>query len=408
MTTATLYTPAFFADPFPTYHTLRDQGPVVRDGHTWLVTRHAHIKGVAHDSRLRKGPVTEALVAALPPAAREAAAPFSDSIARNMLRVDPPDHTRLRGLVSKAFTPRTAEALSPRIERLVAELLDAVAPAGGMDVIQDFAYPLPATVIMEMLGIPPEDRDRFKAWSDDQFAFLGGRFPGDPLEPARRAGQSTLAMNDYLRGLIAERRRAPRADLISAMVAVEEQGDRLTEQELVATADLLLGAGHETTTHLIGNGLLALLRDREQMQRLQQEPALMPTAVEELLRYDGPVQFVNRVPAADIDIGGVTIPAGDTVMLMLAAANRDPAQFPGPDHLDIARRPNDHLGFGFDRHFCLGAHLVRVEIQIALGALLTRFPNLTLAADADSLEWQPNPLIRGLRSLPVYFSRPRS
>jgi cytochrome P450 len=403
MTTATLYTPAFFADPHPTYHALRDHGPVYRDGHTWIVTRYAQIKAVAHDPRLRKGPVTQALVAALPPAAREAAAPFSDSIARNMLRVDPPDHTRLRGLVSKAFTPRTAEALRPRIERLVAELLDAVASVGGMDAIADFAYPLPATVIMEMLGIPQEDRDRFKTWSDHQFAFLGGRFPGDPLEPARRAGESTLAMNDYLRGLIAKRRRAPRADLISAMVAVEEQGDRLDEQELMATAALLLGAGHETTTNLIGNGLLALLRDRTQLRRLQEEPALMPSAVEELLRYDGPVQFVNRVPAAAIEIDGVTIPAGDTVMLMLAAANRDPAQFPEPDRLEIARRPNDHLGFGFDRHFCLGAHLARVEAQIALSALLTRFPDLTLAADPDTLEWQPNPLIRGLRSLPVRF-----
>jgi cytochrome P450 len=403
MSAATLYTPAFFADPHPTYHALRDQGPVYCDGRTWIVTRYTHIKAVAHDPRLRKGPVTEALVAALPPAAREAAAPFSDSVARNMLRVDPPDHTRLRGLVSKAFTPRTAEALRPRIERLVAELLDAVAPAGGMDAIRDFAYPLPATVIMEMLGIPPEDRDRFKAWSDDQFAFLGGRFPGDPLEPARRAGESTLAMNDYLRGLIAERRHTPRADLISAMVAVEEQGDRLDEQELMATTALLLGAGHETTTHLIGNGLLALLRDREQMHRLQREPALMPTAVEELLRYDGPVQFVNRVPAAEIEIDGVTIPAGDTLMLMLAAANRDPAQFPEPDRLDLTRRPNDHLGFGFDRHFCLGAHLARVEAQIALSALLTRFPDLTLAADPETLAWQPNPLIRGLRSLPVRF-----
>ena len=401
MTAATLYTPAFFADPYPTYRALRDQGPVYRDGHTWIVTRHAQIKAVAHDPRLRKGPATQALVAALPPAVREAATPFSDSVSRNMLRVDPPDHTRLRGLVSKAFTPRTVETLRPRIERLVAELIDAVQPAGGMDVIRDFAYPLPAIVIMEMLGIPPADRDRFKAWSDDQMAFLGGRFPGDPLEPAQRAGESTLAMNDYLRGLIAERRRAPRADLISEMVAVEEQGDRLTEQELVATTALLLVAGHETTTHLIGNGLLALLRHRPQWQRLQREPALLPPAVEELLRYDGPVQFVNRVPSADIAIDGVTIPAGDTIMLVLAAANRDPAQFPDPDQLEITRRPNDHLGFGFDRHFCLGAHLARVETQIALSALLTRFPDLTLAA--ETLEWQPNPLIRGLRSLAVRF-----
>jgi cytochrome P450 len=374
---------------------------VYQDGHTWIVTRHAHIKAVAHDPRLRKGPVTEALVAALPAAVREAAAPFSDSISRNMLRVDPPDHTRLRGLVSKAFTPRTVEALRPRIERLVQDLLDAAGGAGGMDVIRDLAYPLPAIVIMEMLGIPAEDRDRFKAWTDDQFAFLGGRFPGDPLEPARRAGESTLAMNDYLRGLIAERRRAPRADLISAMVAAEEQGDRLDEHELMATTALLLGAGHETTTHLIGNGLLALLRHEPELRRLQGEPALMPPAVEELLRYDGPVQFVNRIPAEAMDIGGVTIPAGDTIMLVIAAANRDPGQFPEPDRLELSRQPNDHLGFGFDRHFCLGAHLARVETQIALSALLTRFPDLALAA--ETFDWQPNPLIRGLRSLPVRF-----
>lgn len=401
MTMATLYTPDFFADPYPTYQALREQGPVYRDGHTWIVTRHAHIKAVAHDPRLQKGPVTRALVASLPPDVRAAAEPFSDSIARNMLRVDPPDHTRLRGLVSKAFTPRTVETLRPRIARLVAELLDAVQPAGGMDVIRDFAYPLPAIVIMEMLGIPPEDRDRFKTWSDDQMAFLGGRFPGDPLEPARRAGESTLAMNDYLRGLIAERRRTPRADLISEMVAVEEQGDRLNEQELMATTTVLLVAGHETTTHLIGNGLLALLRHEPERRRLQREPELMPLAVEELLRYDGPVQFVNRVPSTDIEIGGVTIPAGDTVMLVMAAANRDPAQFPEPDRLELTRRPNDHLGFGFDRHFCIGAHLARIETRIALGAVLTRFPDLALAA--ETLDWQPNPLIRGLRALPVRF-----
>jgi cytochrome P450 len=401
MTVSTLYTPAFFADPYPSYRALRDEGPVYRDGHTWFVTHHAHIKAVAHDPRLQKGPVTRALVAGLPPEVRAAAEPFSDSIARNMLRVDPPDHTRLRGLVSKAFTPRTVETLRPRIERLVTELLDAVQAAGGMDVIRDFAYPLPAIVIMEMLGIPPEDRDRFKTWSDDQMAFLGGRFPGDPLEPAQRAGESTLAMSDYLRRLIAERRRAARADLISAMVAVEEQGDRLNEQELVATASLLLVAGHETTTHLIGNGLLALLRHESVLRRLQREPELMPLAVEELLRYDSPVQFVNRVPSADIDIGGVTIPAGDTVMLVLAAANRDPEQFPEPDRLEITRHPNDHLGFGFDRHFCIGAHLARIETQVALGALLSRLPDLTLAA--EKLDWQPNPLIRGLRSLPVRF-----
>jgi len=401
MTTTTLYSPAFFADPYPTYHALRDHGPVYQDGHTWFVTRHAHIKAVAHDPRLRKGPVTQALVAGLTPAVREAAAPFSDSIARNMLRVDPPDHTRLRGLASKAFTPRTVETLRPRIERLVGELLDAVAPAGRMDAIRDFAYPLPAIVIMEMLGIPPEDRDTFKTWSDDQMAFLGGRFPGDPLAPARRAGDSTLVMNDYLRGLIAERRRAPRPDLISAMVAVEEQGDRLSEPELVATAALLLVAGHETTTNLIGNGLLALLRHPQELQRLRDEPSILPLAVEELLRYDGPVQFVNRIPFEEIEIGGVTIPAGDTVMLVIAAANRDPARFPDPDRLDLARRPNDHLGFGFDRHFCLGAHLARVETEIALGALLTRFPDLALAA--ETLAWQPNPLIRGLRALPIRF-----
>jgi hypothetical protein len=320
---------------------------------------------------------------------------------RPFLLLDPPDHTRLRGLVSKAFTPRMVATLRPRIERLVAGLLDALQPTGGMDVIRDVAYPLPAIVIMEMLGIPPADRDRFKTWSDDQMAFLGGRFPGDPLEPARRAGASTLAMNAYLRDLIAARRRAPQADLVSTMVAVEEQGDRLSEQELTATTALLLVAGHETTTHVIGNGLLALLRNVPQLQRLQREPALLPLAVEELLRYDGPVQFVNRVAAADIAIGGVTIPAGDTILLVLAAANRDPAQFPEPDRLEITRQPNDHLAFGFDRHFCLGAHLARVETQIALSALLTRFPDLTLAA--ETLEWQPNPLIRGLRSLPVRF-----
>jgi cytochrome P450 len=316
-----------------------------------------------------------------------------------MMRRDPPAHTRLRGLVNKAFTARVINQLRPRIQQIIDELLDAVNDAGYVDVMGDFAYPLPASVIMELLGVPLADRSRLKAWTTDRIAFLGSiQNAPDPLAIATRAALSGNAMNVYFREVIKERRVRPREDLISLLIAVEED-DRLTEEEIIANCSLLLSAGHETTTNLIGNGLLSLLRHPSQLRRLIEEPDLMQSAVEELLRFDTPVQLAPRASIAEIQLAGVSIPAGQRVTLMLGAANRDAERFNDPDRLNVAREPNEHLAFGFDRHFCLGALLARVEAELAFSTLLRRYPGLAL--DGSSLQWVSNPAYRGLKALPV-------
>jgi hypothetical protein len=313
----------------------------------------------------------------------------------SMLRMDPPDHTRLRSLVSKAFTPRTVETLRPRIEQIVEDQLDAVAAAGQMDVIRDLAYPLPVTVIAEMLGIPIEDRERFKHWSDEAIRSLGFSNEDD----ARRSMQATRELRAYLQPIVEQRRREPREDLISALVAAEEQGDKLSTDEVFSTIILLLVAGNETTTNLIGNGLLALLRNPQQLELLRDDPALIENAVEELLRYDSPVQFTSRIPLEQIEIDGRHIPAGKELLLVLGGANRDPAQYVDPDRLDVTRKEIRHLAFGHGIHFCLGAPLARLESQTALLALVQRFPRMRLAVAEPKRG--DNILLRGLAELPV-------
>jgi len=315
-----------------------------------------------------------------------------------MLMLNPPDHTRLRTLVTKAFTPRVVENLRPRIQEIVDALLDKVQNFGEMDIIADLSYPLPVIVIAGMLGVPVADRDKFKTWTTDLARTLDPILSPEVLDAGDVAA---VSFYDYFKALVAKRRRDPQEDLLSAFIAAEEQGDRLTEDELIATAVLLLGAGHETTMNLIGNGLLALFRHPEQMAKLKADPSLIQNAIEECLRFDGPVQMTARTALEDIEIEGKTITKGQQAVIVLAAANRDPAQFVDPDTFDITRKDNPHIAFSHGIHYCLGAPLARVEAQIALNTLLRRMPNLRL--HTEDLEWRETVTLRGLKALPVAF-----
>jgi cytochrome P450 len=365
----------------------------------WVLTRYDDIVPALRESRLSKAQGMAAALNRLPETEQKIAQPVYHFFSKQMLYADPPYHTQLRGLVNKAFTPRVVEHMRQYIQQLVDELLNAVQESRQMDLIQQFAYPLPITVIMELLGLPPEDRDQFKKWSDD-FAAVLGVVRRDPhlMEQAR---QSFVEFTDYIGELQEQRRRYPKDDLLDALFTVEEQGNKLSHEELVANTILLLAAGHETTTNLIGNGLLALLSNPEQMQQLKDDPSLITHAIEELLRYDNPVQIVWRLATEDLEIGGKQIGQGQVVNLIIGAANRDPDHFSEPDRFDLNRPENRHMGFGFGIHFCLGAPLARLEGQIAISTILRRMPTLRLTT--ESLEWQENPIFRGVKSLPVVF-----
>ncbi len=365
----------------------------------WILTLYSDVLEVLRDRRFSSDRTSPDAASPIPEPMRESLAPIIRILSNMMLMSDPPRHTRLRSLANKAFTPRVVENMRSHIQAVVEQLLDDVEQAGRMDVISDLAYPLPATVICEMLGVAPEDGDQFKRWSGDLAALLGDiSRTAEHVEVAQR---SALEMIDYLQGLIRECRQNPRDDLISALVTAEEQGGVFSEEELFSMFVLLQVAGHETTTNLIGNGLLALLQNPEQLQKLRENPSLTETAVEELLRYDSPVQITSRIAMEDLEIGGEKISKGQMISLFIGAANRDPAQFSEPDRLDITRQENRHLAFGFGLHFCLGAALARLAGQIAIGTVLSRMPHLRLAT-AD-LEWHDNPTFRGLKSLPVTF-----
>jgi cytochrome P450 len=386
--------PEFVADPYPTYHRLRADDPVHHSPMDfWVLTRYEDVVATLRDPRFAKEPMIAAV------AARLGANPATLGI--SMLDRDPPDHTRLRSLASKAFTPRVVEALRPRIQEIVDGLLDHVQRAGTMDLIEEFAYPIPVNVICEMLGVPVEDHEQFKGWSLDLARGLDSIMLGPDSEISKRSGKAREGLATYMRGLIAERRTSPRGDLLSALIAAEEAGDKLSEPELVAMCLLLLVAGHETTVNLIGNGMLALLRHPDQLRLLREHPELIGTAVEELLRFDGPVQRTARTPTEDVMIGDVTIPAGEIVMPFIGAADRDPAQFREPDRLDITRTENRHIAFGWGIHFCLGAPLARIEGQIAINTLVRRMPKLALAVDQP--EHRHSLTLRGLVALPVSF-----
>jgi hypothetical protein len=387
--------PEFVADPYPMYHRLRAEDPVHRSPlGFWVLTRYEDVVAVLRDPRFAK----EAIAAFV---ARRIGVDATVGIGVSMLDRDPPDHTRLRSLVSKAFTPRVVEGIRPRIQEIVDDLLDRAEDQGAMDLIEDFAYPIPVIVICEMLGVPVADHERFRGWSLDLARGLDATLLGPQSDVALRASDSRRALADYFRELIAERRDSPRGDLLSALIAAEEAGDKLSENELLATCILILVAGHETTVNLLGNGTLALLRHPEQLRLLRDSPGVIGTAVEELLRYDGPVQRTARVPSADATIDGRKIEAGEMVMPFIGAADRDPAHFPDPDRLDLARADNRHVAFGMGIHFCLGAPLARLEGQLAINTMVHRFPKLSLATDRP--QYRQSLTLRGLTSLPVTF-----
>jgi cytochrome P450 len=388
--------PEFHADPYPFYRRLREKDPVHQSPlGFWVLTRYDDCVNVLRDARFGREEFQQMLTAVYGDDSERPALP------RSMLFRDPPDHTRLRALVSKAFTPRMIETMRGHIQEIVDRLLDRVRDARAMDVMEDLAYPLPVTVICEMLGVPVSDHASIRGWSADIARSLDAiGLPSDQgiVERGRTARR---ALADYFRRLVPERRARPQADLLSGLIAAEEQGDKLTQDEIIAMCLLLFIAGHETTVNLIGNGTLALLRHPEQLKKLQADPSLIGNAVEELLRYDSPVQRTARITTTDVEIGGHAVPKGAMVITALGGANRDPAQFPDPDRLDVTRRGPRHISFGFGIHFCLGAPLARVEGQLALGTLLRRAPGLALAE--PNLEWRESSVLRGLKRLRVSF-----
>src|SRR5215217_909708 len=397
-----LFDPAFKVNPYPTYARLRSTAPVHRaalpDGRgVWLITRYDDVLSVLEDERFvkdwRKVMTPQQLDQV--PAIPEVMKPLS----RNMLDTDPPDHERLRALVSKAFTPRLIERMRGRVQAITDALLDTVEGQGEMDLIDDYAFPLPVTVIAELLGVPSEDRDRFRQWSD---AAVSGNATQEYMEKILIPHMQ--AFTDYLLAMFEEKRKNPEDDLVSALVQAEEAGDKLSEDELLGMVFLLLVAGHETTVNLIGNGVLALLKHPDQLRKLKDDPSLIKLAVEELLRYDGPVETsTERFAREDVDMDGTVIPRGEMVLVVLAAADHDPERFSDPDDLDITRTDNRHLAFGKGIHHCLGAPLARMEGQIAISTLLRRMPNLRLKEPPESLSWRPGMILRGLRGLPVEF-----
>jgi len=388
--------PEFIRDPYPFYHRLRAAAAMPRTPFgPYLASRYEDVAAVLRDKRFGKD-FEDRIIRRYGDKVFDE--PVYDSVRHWMLEMDPPDHTRLRGLVVKAFTARTVEDMRPRIQAIVDATLDKVSPQGRMDVMHEFAYQLPVTVICEMLGIPDADRDQFLANPG-----VGGRLLDPvPLSPAELAiaNQANLAQAAYFHGLFELRRREPGDDLITQLVQAEEAGNKLSEKELTANIMLLFGAGHETTVNLIGNGLLALHRNPDQLEKLKRDPSLMPNAIEELLRYDSSVQLTGRTALEDIEIGGITIARGESVMCLLGAANRDPAIFPDPDRLDITRPAIRPLSFGGGIHFCLGAQLARIEGEIALNALLARLPDLTLD-DTENPAWRQTFVLRGLTALPA-------
>lgn len=394
-----LVSPTFKANPYATYARLRSESPVVctqlPDGRVaWLVTRYADVFAALKDACLTKD---RRRVHTRQVFFEQIAERFFKSLQFTMLDVDPPDHTRLRALVHRAFTPRLVERLRERIQRLADQLLDRAADRGGLDLVADYALPIPATIIADLLGIPAADRDRFHRWSSRLVSVSSG---GDVLKVL----PSVLLFMRYLRRLLTQRRREPRDDLVSALVQAEEAGDRLNPDELISMVLLLLIAGHETTVNLIGNGTLALLEHPEQLQRLRAEPALLAdgTAIEELLRYTSPVQLATeRYALESVNIGSWTIPAGALVLGMIGSANHDEVQFAQPEMLDLGRTPNPHLAFGQGIHYCLGAPLARLEAQIAFETLLRRMSHIELAAAQESLTWRRGVFLRGVERLPL-------
>jgi cytochrome P450 len=393
-----LLDPEVLANPYPLYRQLRTEDPVHWDPflHAWIVTRYTDVVTVLHRFSANRTPTPEQLAAL----GLESLTPVARVMVRQMLFLDAPSHTRIRGLASQAFTPRRVERLREHIQSITDDLLDAVIPRGRMDVIEELAAPLPAIVTAEMLGVPTRDHQLLKKWSAD-FAEMLGNFQHNP---DRAAGvlKSTEEMVAYFRDAVREQRERPRDGLVSALLAAEIDGDRFTEDEVIANVIVTMVGGQETTTNLIGNGIVTLLRNPEPMARLREDPALITSAVEELLRYESPSQHTARLAPEDVMLGGKLIRKRQAVIAVMAAGNRDPERFPEPDRLDLGRTDNRHLAFGWAAHFCFGAPLARIEGQIAFATMLRRLPELRLSP--EPLVWRENLGLRGLTALPVTFA----
>ncbi len=392
-----LLDPEVLANPYPLYHRLRSEDPVHWDPylHAWVVTRYADVVHVFQRFSADRTPTPEQLTAL----GLTALTPLAEVMVLQMLFLDPPNHGRVRGLASKAFTARRVEVLRTHIQDITNSLLDAVQDKGRMDVIADLAYPLPAIVTAEMLGVPTSDWQQLTAWSAD-FAQVLGNFQHNP-DRAPRVIKSLQEMSAYFRAAIKDQRTNPRDGLIHAYLTAEIDGDRFTEDEVVANTIVTMVGGQETTTNLIGNGVLTLLRHPDQLERLKQDLSLIPAAVEELLRYESPSQHTARLAPEDVVLGGKTIRKRQAVIAVMGAANRDPERFPDPDKLDLGRQDNRHVAFAWASHFCFGAPLARIEGQTAFATMLQRMPNLRL--ESGPITWRENLGLRGLTSLPVTF-----
>lgn len=392
-----LLDPEVLSNPYPLYRQLRNEDPVHWDPflHAWVVTRYDDVVHVLHHFSAQRTPTPEQLSALN----LSDLNPIAAVMVRQMLFLDPPAHTRLRALASAAFTPRRIEQLRSHIRDVMDGLVDAVVSRGQMDVIADFAAPAPAIVTAEMLGVPVKDHARLKDWSQD-FAEMLGNFQHNPVR-FRRVLQSVENLCSYFRLAMEEQRIHPRSGLIQAMMNAEVDGARLTEEEIIANLIVTMVGGQETTTNLIGNGLLTLLSHPEELARLRSDSTLLPSAVEELLRYESPSQHTARLAPADVELGGQRIRKRAAVIAVMGAANRDPERFPDPDRVDLSRKDNRHLAFGWAAHFCFGAALARLEGQIAFELLLSRLPGLTLST--DHIEWRHNLGLRGVKALPVTF-----
>ena len=398
-----LLSPEFFANPYPVYDQLRTEDPVhwCEQWNCWIISRYDDVIDLLRQDGRRFSVVGQfgSYLNALPETVRPRFQPLELHFSIGLLHSDPPEHSRLRSLIHRAFTPRVVERMRQRIEGTVNRLLDAVQDAGRMDVVRDFAFDLPAIITAEVVGMPPEDRHQFKVWSDDIAAFSASNRL--TVEVAERAQRSLLAVRAYLLEIAAQRREQPRDDLISRLVSTEGEKETPSEGELLSTCVTFLVGGHETTTALIGSGLFALLQQPDQLQRLRDDPAAIQSAIEEFLRYESPNQRIIRLVKEDFEIEGRQIKRGQRVMFLIGAANRDPAQFPNPNRLDVCREPNRHLAFGLGPHFCIGAPLARLEATIAFTTLLRRFPDLRLAQDVP--EWLSSYQLRLLKSLPVLY-----
>ncbi|MFH0520593.1 cytochrome P450 [Streptomyces sp. M41] len=390
--------PAFLADPYPVYAELRERGRVhyFEPTDQWLVPHHADVSALLRERRLGRTYqhrfTHEEFGRTAPPAEHE---PFHVLNDHGMLDLEPPDHTRIRRLVSKAFTPRTVERLKPYVRGLAGDLVAALVEKGGGDLLTDVAEPLPVAVIAEMLGIPETDRAQLRPWSAD----ICGMYELNPSrETATRAVRASVEFSDYLRELIAARREKPGEDLISGLIAAHDEGDRLTEQEMISTAVLLLNAGHEATVNATVNGWWALFRNPGQLAALRADHSLIPSAIEELMRYDTPLQLFERWVLDEIEIAGTTIPRGAEIAMLFGSANHDPEVFDAPDRLDLTRKENPHISFSAGIHYCIGAPLARIELAASMTALLEQAPTLRPAAEPER---KPNFVIRGLEGLRV-------